>query len=160
MNLCEFNFTYNMKRRKFVHFQTVWIWASYLLRIECHYFTVGHTISSLWMRPATLWLPLHISESNDGFDNLCFYQKENYMLLCQLIIMMVKIALHSYLQYTELGSLIGNTQCGNFRIFLPLRFYVKSILVILKLQTCCVQGNSDAEIRHEIYRISSPARDF
>ena len=33
-----------------------------------------------------------------------------------------------------LRSLIGNTQCENFRIFLPLRFYVKSILAILKLQ--------------------------
>ena len=31
-----------------------------------------------------------------------------------------------------LGSLIRNRQCGNFRIFLLLRFYVKSILVILK----------------------------
>ena len=36
--------------------------------------------------------------------------------------------------HTDLGSLIGNTQCGNFRIFMPLRFYVKSILVILKPQ--------------------------
>ena len=35
---------------------------------------------------------------------------------------------------TDLGSLIGNTQCGNCGIFLPLRFYVKSILVILKPQ--------------------------
>ena len=26
--------------------------------------------------------------------------------------------------YTDLGSLIGNTQCGNFRIFTTLRFYV------------------------------------
>ena len=34
---------------------------------------------------------------------------------------------------TDLASLIGNTQCENFRIFLPLIFYVKSILVILKL---------------------------
>ena len=33
---------------------------------------------------------------------------------------------------TDLGKLIGNIQCGNFRIFLPLRFYVKSILVNLK----------------------------
>ena len=29
---------------------------------------------------------------------------------------------------TDLGSLIGNTQCGNFRIFLPLKSYVNSIL--------------------------------
>ena len=35
---------------------------------------------------------------------------------------------------TDLGSLIGNIQCGNVRIFLPLRFYVNSILVILKPQ--------------------------
>ena len=28
--------------------------------------------------------------------------------------------------YTDLNSLIGKTQCGNFRIFLQLRFYVKS----------------------------------
>ena len=35
---------------------------------------------------------------------------------------------------TDLGSLIGKTQCGNFRNFLPLRIYVKSILVILKLE--------------------------
>ena len=33
---------------------------------------------------------------------------------------------------TDLGSLIGKTQCGNFRNFLPLRFYVKSNLVMLK----------------------------
>ena len=33
---------------------------------------------------------------------------------------------------TDLGSLIGNSQCGIFRIFLPLTFYVKSILVVLK----------------------------
>ena len=33
---------------------------------------------------------------------------------------------------TDLDSLIGSTQGGNFVIFLPLRFYVKSILVILK----------------------------
>ena len=35
-------------------------------------------------------------------------------------------------QVTDLGSLIGTTQCEKFWIFLPLRFYVKSILVILK----------------------------
>ena len=34
--------------------------------------------------------------------------------------------------YTELSSLIGKAQCGKFRIFLPLRVYVKSNLVILK----------------------------
>ena len=34
----------------------------------------------------------------------------------------------------DLGSLIENTQCGNFRIFQPLRFYVKSFLVTLKPQ--------------------------
>jgi len=33
---------------------------------------------------------------------------------------------------TDLGSLIGYRQCGNFRIFLLLRFYVKSFLVILR----------------------------
>ena len=33
---------------------------------------------------------------------------------------------------TVLGSLIGNTQCENFRIFLPLRFYMELILVVLK----------------------------
>ena len=36
--------------------------------------------------------------------------------------------------YTDLDSLIGSTQCGSIRNFLPLRFYVKSILVILKPQ--------------------------
>ena len=36
--------------------------------------------------------------------------------------------------HTVLGSRIGNTQYGNFRIFLPLQFYVKSIFVILKPQ--------------------------
>ena len=35
---------------------------------------------------------------------------------------------------TDLGSLIGNSQCGTFRIFLPPRFYMKSIWVILKPQ--------------------------
>ena len=34
--------------------------------------------------------------------------------------------------YTDLGSLIGNYLCGNLRTFLPLWFYVKSIMVILK----------------------------
>ena len=38
----------------------------------------------------------------------------------------------SLVSRTDLGSLIGNTQCGNFRIFLTLRFTVKSIVVILK----------------------------
>ena len=38
----------------------------------------------------------------------------------------------SFFYFTDLGSLIGITQCGNFRTFLPLKFYVKSILVILK----------------------------
>ena len=33
---------------------------------------------------------------------------------------------------TELGSLFGNTQCENFRTFLPLRFNAKLILFILK----------------------------
>ena len=35
---------------------------------------------------------------------------------------------------TDLGSLIGNTQCGNFRNFLPLRIYVKSISMVLEVQ--------------------------
>ena len=35
---------------------------------------------------------------------------------------------------TDLGGLIENTQCGSFKIFLPLRFYVKSVLVICKPQ--------------------------
>ena len=35
---------------------------------------------------------------------------------------------------TDLGSLIGNTQYGNFSIFLQFTFYVKSISVILKPQ--------------------------
>ena len=35
---------------------------------------------------------------------------------------------------TWVGNLIGITQCENLRIFLPLRFYVKSILVILTSQ--------------------------
>ena len=33
---------------------------------------------------------------------------------------------------TDLGSLIGIIQYGNLRVFLPLRIYVKMILVILK----------------------------
>ena len=40
--------------------------------------------------------------------------------------------------YSDLGSLIGNTQCGNFRIFQPLRFYAKSILVILNLPKAAI----------------------
>ena len=36
----------------------------------------------------------------------------------------------SYCQSTDLCSLIGNTQCGNSRIFLPFKSYEKSILVI------------------------------
>ena len=30
------------------------------------------------------------------------------------------------------GKFLRNSQCGNFRNFLPLRFHVKSILAILK----------------------------
>ena len=45
----------------------------------------------------------------------------------------VIFTLCKYLQiFTDLGSLIRNTQCGNFRIFLLLRFYVKSILINFK----------------------------
>ena len=33
----------------------------------------------------------------------------------------------THLAFTDLGSPIGNTQCGKFRIFLQLRVYVKSI---------------------------------
>ena len=36
--------------------------------------------------------------------------------------------------HTDLGSLIGSTQCGNSRIFLPLGFCVKLFLIILKGQ--------------------------
>ena len=43
-----------------------------------------------------------------------------------------------------LGSLIVNTQCKNFKIFHPLRFYVKSILVILKPQKTAVSANCAA----------------
>ena len=35
---------------------------------------------------------------------------------------------------TDLASQIGNTECRNFRIFLPFRLYLKSILVIFKTQ--------------------------
>ena len=35
---------------------------------------------------------------------------------------------------TDLGSLIVNTQSVNFRVFLPIIFYVKSILVMLEPQ--------------------------
>ena len=37
-----------------------------------------------------------------------------------------------FLLSTDLDSLICNTQCGNFRICLPLRIYVKLTLIILK----------------------------
>ena len=39
------------------------------------------------------------------------------------IIITVLCFLCEYTYNTDLGSLIGNTQCGNFRIFLLLRFY-------------------------------------
>ena len=54
------------------------------------------------------------------------------------IIITVLCFLCKYIHTTDLGSLIGNTQCGNFRIFLPLRFYVKLILVILKPQKTAI----------------------
>jgi len=40
--------------------------------------------------------------------------------------------------YTDLGILIGNTQCESFGIFLPLRFYMKSILVIMNPQKIAI----------------------
>ena len=48
---------------------------------------------------------------------------------------------NSYLfaMYTDLGSLIGNSQCENFRIFPLLRFYVKSIFVMLKPPKTAIQ---------------------
>ena len=46
-----------------------------------------------------------------------------------------KLALTMTVEYcTDLGSLIGNTQYGNFKIVLPLRFFLKSIMVILRPQ--------------------------
>ena len=80
------------------------------------------------MRPATLWLPLHISESNDGFDNLCFYQKENYMLLCQLIMMMVKDTNSFVLTIYRTRQPNWEYTMWKFQDFLPFISYVKSIL--------------------------------
>ena len=47
---------------------------------------------------------------------------------------MAKLAIFIFFLCTDLASLIGNAKCGTIRIFLPLRFYVKSILVLLKSQ--------------------------
>ena len=44
--------------------------------------------------------------------------------------LLISKSIISYL-HTDLGSLIGNTQFGNYRIFLPIRFYVKSTMIIL-----------------------------
>ena len=46
---------------------------------------------------------------------------------------------------TDLGILIGKSQCGNFRIFLPLKLYVKSIWVILRPQNCHFDHLSSSE---------------
>ena len=46
---------------------------------------------------------------------------------------------------SHLKSLNGNTQCGNSRIFHPLRFFVKSILVILKPKNCHFYHLSSSE---------------
>ena len=54
---------------------------------------------------------------------LKFYVKSVFM----------KIGVYEFL----VKKLIGNTQYGKSRIFLPLRFYMKSILVILKPQKNC-----------------------
>ena len=51
---------------------------------------------------------------------------------CSQLLIQVLVRDRAHVLTTDLGSLIGNTQCGNICIFLPLRFYVKSILVILK----------------------------
>ena len=55
----------------------------------------------------------------------------------QLLLRLLKTHFHNFVElrqgktsFTDLGSLIENTQCGNFRIFLPFRFCVKSILII------------------------------
>ena len=47
---------------------------------------------------------------------------------------------------TDLGSLIGDEQCGNFRIFLQLRFCMKLILVILKLPETSIWAAMKFEI--------------
>ena len=64
-------------------------------------------------------------------------QKEVFIQYASTLSLMIDFVKYHSIQIvkkiTELGSLIGNTQCGNFRTFLPpLRIYEKSILVILK----------------------------
>ena len=44
-------------------------------------------------------------------------------------------------RYTDLSSLIGNTQCWNSKIFQQLRIYVKLILVILKKEKIATSSN-------------------
>ena len=46
----------------------------------------------------------------------------------------LQLATSKCITSTDLGTLIGNIQCGYFRIFLLFRFYVKSIFVIWKPQ--------------------------
>ena len=78
---------------------------------------------------------------NISFNNFMTESWKNYSYcsMTHLLWFLLNICLPStiLILYTDLGSLIGNTQCGNFRIFLPLRFYVKSTLVILNAQKNC-----------------------
>ena len=73
-----------------------------------------------------------------GFDDLfdSFLDQTLLKGFCFYVIpIRYKCLLCISLKSTDLGSLIGNTQCGNIRILLPLnRFYVKTIMVISKPQ--------------------------
>ena len=51
-----------------------------------------------------------------------------------IIVFTINEHIFKYKIGTDQGSLIGNTQHGNFRIFLPVIFYMRSILVIQKPQ--------------------------
>ena len=63
----------------------------------------------------------------------CSFQEYSFWTNRYLILRNLRIFTY-FDEITDLYSLIGNSQYGNFRIYLPLEFYVKSVLVILKPQ--------------------------
>ena len=88
----------------------------------------GLTITKLF----TLVMVWNIGEKK---GKKMFLVQKSFCLLLDHKTVNLAIILHFFIIFsTDLGSLIGNTQCQNFRIFVLLRFYVKSILVILKQQ--------------------------
>ena len=123
------------KRRKTQNFYQRLVWYTMAFSTQPQCGNYGNSLTPFFDKifvKAALLLKSWFHEEFLQWD--CFFFL--FSTLCQLtlssccyFLMWNKLEI---LNHTYLGSLIGNTQCVNFRIFLPLRFYVESILIIFK----------------------------